>query len=61
MVIVDHEDCGAYGGSNNFASFDEEKAAHREKLVLAERAIKSEVDLPTAKWLARLDGTLESL
>ncbi|KKR79204.1 MAG: hypothetical protein UU22_C0002G0031 [Parcubacteria group bacterium GW2011_GWA2_40_8] len=61
VVIVDHEDCGAYGGSSNFVSLDEEKAEHREKMILAARAVKAEVDLPIETWLARLDGTLEAL
>jgi len=61
VVIVDHEDCGAYGGSQNFASFDEEKAAHKEKLTLASKAVSIETDLPVDTWLARLDGTLEAL
>lgn len=32
LYLIDHIDCGAYGGSKNFANEDEEKKFHTERL-----------------------------
>jgi len=61
VVIVDHEDCGVYGGSSSFESFDDEKTAHREKIALARKAIEAETGLPVEGYLAKLDGKLETI
>jgi len=41
IVIVDHIDCGAYGGSSKFGDSVEEEKFHREKLREAKKIIKN--------------------
>lgn len=55
VIIVDHVDCGAYGGSSRFSSEEEEKDFHRERLAEAkkiaeERYPKLEVAMLYADW-----------
>jgi hypothetical protein len=62
VVLADHEDCGAYGGSKAFASSEEEFECHKAKMTKAAAAIRS--DLPHLRVIlsyARMDGTLELL
>jgi carbonic anhydrase len=62
VVLVDHEDCGAYGGSKAFASSDEELACHKGKMTKARVAIAEQ--LPHLRVLlsyAWLDGTVNLL
>ena len=33
MILVNHTDCGAYGGSSNFSTHEEEVAFHRDALL----------------------------
>ncbi|OQB05842.1 MAG: hypothetical protein BWY19_00726 [bacterium ADurb.Bin212] len=40
VVIADHIDCGAYGGSGKFANEDEEEKFHVEKLKEAKRVLE---------------------
>ena len=61
VVIVEHEDCGAYGGSSSFESLDDEIAAHKEKLTLAVKAIEAEIGLPCIGYFAKLDGEFSAL
>ncbi|MFZ5982167.1 MAG: carbonic anhydrase [Patescibacteria group bacterium] len=39
IVIVNHEDCGAYGGSSKFGTREEEQAFHEEELKKAKEKI----------------------
>lgn len=39
IVIVNHEDCGAYGGSGKFVTREEEQKFHEEELKKAEEKI----------------------
>ena len=39
VILIAHQDCGAYGGSVTFASWDEEKAKYIEDLNKAEELI----------------------
>lgn len=60
VVIVDHEDCGAYGGSKAFASPEEEHNAHREKLSRAAGFVKEALpDLNVVLGYATQNQTLE--
>lgn len=40
IIIVDHADCGAYGGSGKFSSSQEEQAFHEEALRKSKSRIK---------------------
>ena len=40
VILIAHQDCGAYGGSAAFVSWDEEKAKYTEDLNKAEELIK---------------------
>jgi carbonic anhydrase len=42
IIIVDHIDCGAYGGSGQFLSKEEEEQFHVERLVEAAKLIRAE-------------------
>lgn len=39
IIIVNHKDCGAYGGSRNFKNSEEEDRHHHEELRKAKRII----------------------
>ncbi|PIP73630.1 MAG: hypothetical protein COW88_01310 [Candidatus Lloydbacteria bacterium CG22_combo_CG10-13_8_21_14_all_47_15] len=39
IIIVNHKDCGAYGGSDNFTSSDEEDSHHQNELRKARHII----------------------
>ena len=41
ILLLAHQDCGAYGGSKAFASWAEEKAKYTEDLNIAEATIKN--------------------
>ena len=41
LIIVDHADCRAYGGSEAFSSPEEEEAFHAEALGEAEKIVRS--------------------
>ena len=42
IILTNHIDCGAYGGSKNFQSQDEEMAFHKNELIKAKEIIKQE-------------------
>ena len=61
-VLVDHEDCGAYGGSSAFASSEEEFECHRVKMEKARAAIGAVLpSLRVALAYAGMDGGLQIL
>ena len=39
IVLVNHEDCGAYGGSKKFASKEEEEQFHEQELDKAQETL----------------------
>lgn len=61
-ILVDHEDCGAYGGSKAFASSHEEFECHRAKMGKAEAAIKEALpNLEVVKAYAWMDRSVHIL
>ena len=53
--LVNHTDCGAYGGRAAFAGDEAEHRKHADDLTAAAEAIRQEFpDLTVVKWLARL-------
>lgn len=40
LILTNHLDCGAYGGSKNFSSYDKELSFHKKELRKAEKFIK---------------------
>jgi len=40
VLLIAHQDCGAYGGSKSFASWDEERAKYSDDLESAAAIIK---------------------
>ena len=60
MVLIQHEDCGAYGGSKAFADFQEELDTQKSELEKAEQILKKEFPQPIEKYLARLSGEIVS-
>lgn len=60
--IIDHEDCGAYGGSSAFGSYENELKVHRDNLAKSREIVKEEFpQLEFKTFFARLNGTVESL
>lgn len=56
-VIVNHWDCGAYGGSKSFASAEAEQTFHESELRKAKEKINSEYPaLEVITALAKLEG-----
>ncbi len=61
-VLIQHEDCGAYGGSKAFANFDEELNTQKSELEKAEQILKKEFpQIRIEKYLARLSGEIVPL
>lgn len=42
LVLTNHIDCGAYGGSKNFASYEDEFDFHKQELQKAKKIINQE-------------------
>jgi hypothetical protein len=60
VVLADHEDCGAYGGSKAFSSRSEEFECHRVKMTKAAAAIRCELPhLRVILSYARMDGSMQ--
>ncbi|WKZ29295.1 MAG: hypothetical protein QY323_01035 [Patescibacteria group bacterium] len=61
VVLMNHTDCGAYGGRKAFASMEEERAKHAEDLEAARNMILEKYpDLEVLKTIAHIDdaGTI---
>lgn len=57
VILMLHRDCGAYGGSKNFADADAEREHLAGQLVLATRFIKNELpDISTEAYFADFGG-----
>ena len=62
IVLIQHEDCGAYGGSKAFVNFEEELNTQKSELEKAELILKKEFpQISIEKYLARLSGEIASL
>ena len=60
--LVAHEDCGAYGGSKTFSSFEEEKAKYLIDMNEAEKIILAQFPtLTVKKYLMMLSGDVVEL
>ncbi|MFH0829081.1 MAG: carbonic anhydrase [Candidatus Kerfeldbacteria bacterium] len=56
IIIVNHLDCGAYGGAKSFANADEERNRHVGDLEIAKDVIINQLgDISVTKVLARID------
>lgn len=40
IILVNHEDCGAYGGSKRFESLEKEISFHKKELLKAKKILK---------------------
>ena len=57
LILTNHTDCGAYGGSEKFRSIEEEIKFHKSELVKAEEIIKDKFpNLPVTAELFTLNG-----
>jgi len=57
IVLIQHEDCGAYGGSASFENFEKEKEFQQKELHLAEEIVKKEIPgVNVEKYFVRLSG-----
>lgn len=60
ILLIQHEDCGAYGGSVAFGDFSTEQEAQNLELEKAESILKEQFQQPVEKYLARLRGDMVS-
>ena len=58
ILLIQHEDCGAYGGSAALGDFSTEKEAQNQELEHAETLLKEQCSQPVEKYLARLSGEM---
>ncbi len=61
ILLIQHEDCGAYGGSATFGDFSTEQEAQNQELEKAEALLKDQCTQPVEKYLIRLSGDMVSL
>lgn len=61
ILLIQHEDCGAYGGSKAFSSFEEEQAAHRAEIDKAETLLKESFSQAIEKYFILLSGEVIAL
>jgi carbonic anhydrase len=60
IVLMLHRDCGAYGGSKNFADEDAEKDYYMSQCATAKEFLAEEIsDLPIDAYFADFDGLYE--
>ena len=61
IVLIQHEDCGAYGGSKEFDGLEVEKAFQDQELQKAEQALKNTFPrVVVAKFFILLSGDFQS-
>ena len=58
ILLIQHEDCGAYGGSAAFGDFSTEQGAQNQELEKAEALLKKQCSQPVEKYLVRLSGEM---
>jgi carbonic anhydrase len=57
VILMLHRDCGAYGGSKNFASADAEKGALAQQLAITHDFVKKQIpELSVEAYFADFDG-----
>lgn len=57
IILINHEDCGAYGGKTAFGSDDQEFSKHQAELTQAMQFVKQKFpDIEVETYFARLDG-----
>ncbi|MAG44744.1 hypothetical protein CL633_02540 [bacterium] len=62
IIFINHEDCGAYGGTKAFNSFKDELIMHKADMVKAEKFInKKYPKLKVKKFFMKLDGKVTQL
>lgn len=61
ILLIQHEDCGAYGGSQAFGDFSTEQEAQSQELEKAETLLKQQFSQSVEKYLTRLSGEFISL
>lgn len=62
VILMNHTDCGAYGGRSAFDSVEDEEQTHKSALELGEKEIKEKFhELEIQKLIARIseDGKIE--
>jgi carbonic anhydrase len=60
ILLIQHEDCGAYVGSVAFGDFSTEQETQNQELEKAEALLKEHCSQPVEKYLARLSGKMIS-
>ena len=60
IVLLQHEDCGAYGGSKAFQDFEIERAFQKQELQKAEDFLKNHFSQKVEKYFAKLSGEIEA-
>lgn len=58
ILLIQHEDCGAYGGSAALGDFSREQETHKQELGKAEALLREQFSQPVEKHLARLSGEI---
>ena len=56
ILLIQHEDCGAYGGSQAFGDLSTEQEAQSQELEKAETLLKQQFPQSVEKFLIRLSG-----
>jgi hypothetical protein len=60
-VLIQHEDCGAYGGSKAFNTPQQEVEHQKKELQKAAALLNQQFFQPVEKYLIRLSGEIISL
>lgn len=59
IVLIQHEDCGAYGGSKEFTDLEAEKAFQKQELQKAEQTLKNAFpDIMVESFFLSLSGEI---
>jgi len=58
ILLIQHEDCGAYGGSVAFGDFSTEQEAQNQELEKAKALLREQCTQSVEKYLARLSGEI---
>ncbi|MEK7542545.1 MAG: carbonic anhydrase [Patescibacteria group bacterium] len=61
IVLIQHEDCGAYGGSKSFGDFEKEKDFQASELNKAEAILKAQFSQKIEQYFVRVSGKITSL
>ena len=58
IILIQHEDCGAYGGSQAFKDFSMEQEHQNSELKKAEELLSKKFFQPKEKYFVRLSGEI---